>query len=96
MKRIRRKLWERAVYTVLVRCRNCDRRIGQKHLVYNYFSPSTRCPCCGGADLERRQKPDRVDRLLGNPYRLAQRLLGGGLFHCELCRVQFYDLRGMG
>ncbi len=96
MLRARRNLWERAVYGVLVRCRTCDRRIGQKHLFYNYFKWTTRCPCCGGAVLEKRVKADKVDRLLWNPYRLAQRLLGGGLFHCELCRVQFYDLRGMG
>ncbi len=93
--RTRRKLWERAVYTVLVRCRTCDRRTGQKRLFYNYFSRDTRCPCCGGAVLERRVKADRVDRQLRNPFRLAQRLLGGTLFHCEFCRVQFYDLRGM-
>ncbi len=93
MTRARRKLWERSIYIEFLRCRACDRRIGQKRLFYNYFDWSPRCPCCGTADLERRTKADRVDRLLCNPFRLLQRLAGGAIYHCEVCRVQFHDLR---
>lgn len=38
-------------------------------------------------------RPDRVDRLLVNPFRILQRVAGGTLFHCEPCRIQFHDLR---
>ncbi len=28
-----------------------------------------------------------------NPMSLVQKLLGGSLYHCVYCRLQFYDLR---
>jgi hypothetical protein len=51
------------------------------------------CPRCRGFDLTRLSKPDRVDSFDRNPVRLAQRMFGARLYHCWLCRVQFYDLR---
>ena len=57
------------------------------------FSTVVRCPKCHRTDLRHRRERDRIDRMLPNPLRYIQRFLGGSLYHCQLCRLQFYDLR---
>jgi hypothetical protein len=57
------------------------------------YSLVARCPKCGGVDLRRRSERDRIDRLLKNPFRIAQMLVGASLYHCQLCRIQFHDVR---
>jgi len=58
-----------------------------------HISPVVRCPKCGRTDLKRRRERDQIDRMLRNPFRYAQRFLGATLWHCVLCRIQFYDFR---
>jgi hypothetical protein len=41
-----------------------------------------------------RKKRDAVDTMNRNPFRTFQQFLGARLYHCEACRLQFYDLRG--
>jgi hypothetical protein len=41
--------------------------------------------------LKRR---DGIDRMYRGGLSLLHRLLGGKLYHCWFCRLQFYDLRG--
>jgi len=31
--------------------------------------------------------------MLLNPLRYMQRFVGAPLYHCEFCRIQFYDVR---
>ena len=57
------------------------------------FSLVARCPKCSGTQLRIRRQRDGVDRILKNPFRLLQMILGGNLYHCEFCRIQFYDVR---
>jgi hypothetical protein len=40
-----------------------------------------------------RKKRDTVDTMNRNPLRQLQRLMGAHLYHCDSCRLQFYDLR---
>jgi len=51
------------------------------------------CPDCGGTHLKQLHKPDRIDRLSRLPWNRIQRLLGGRLYLCRPCRLQFYDCR---
>jgi hypothetical protein len=36
---------------------------------------------------------DHIDDMSYRPSSIIQRLLGGQLYHCIGCRLQFYDLR---
>jgi hypothetical protein len=42
---------------------------------------------------DRRKKVDKVDSFLYSPIRLIHWMLGGKLYHCVFCRLQFYDFR---
>lgn len=53
------------------------------------------CPECGGLKI-RRIVLDTVDRVSKTPWNFLQRILGGKLFHCRQCRLQFYDTRKVG
>ncbi len=57
------------------------------------FSLHVCCPRCGRTDLRKRRERDYVDPMMYNPLRYGQRLLGAALWHCEYCRIQFYDVR---
>jgi cytoskeletal protein CcmA (bactofilin family) len=51
-----------------------------------------RCPSCGSEKVHLRDSPDRIDPLYQTPVRTVQRLFGAQLYHCFVCRMQFYDL----
>jgi hypothetical protein len=43
--------------------------------------------------LRRLAERDHIDHMYRHPLSLLQRLLGGKLYHCRYCRIQFYDWR---
>jgi hypothetical protein len=43
--------------------------------------------------VSRRIAPDKIDPVIKSFWSVAQSLLGGRLYHCNYCRIQFYDLR---
>ena len=94
LKRAHRKPWEKSVYSIVFRCGKCGRRMGEKHPIYNYLARHTRCPRCGTPDVDRRTVRDKIDKVTHSPVSMFQMLLGGSLYHCGFCRIQFYDLRG--
>lgn len=57
------------------------------------FSRYCSCPRCGNPNPSVRLKRDKIDRLVRSPYRMLHHLMGGTLYHCAFCRLQFYDLR---
>jgi len=38
-------------------------------------------------------KADKIDPVIKSFSSVVQGLLGGRLYHCNYCRIQFYDLR---
>ena len=51
-----------------------------------------RCPTCGSDRLQLRTAPDRIDRLQQTPVDRVKRLVTDmQLYHCRVCRLQFYD-----
>lgn len=50
------------------------------------------CPLCGTERLHLRAKLDPIDRLYQTPSRKLQQFFGAQLYHCWVCRIQFYDL----
>jgi hypothetical protein len=79
----------------------CRRWIGQgtraalaRAALSPYISgPVARCPYCESARLKKLIQPDRIDRFAPTFWSRVERLRGGGLYHCALCRIQFYDTR---
>lgn len=51
------------------------------------------CPRCGNPNPSVRLKRDKIDKMARSPIRFLHRLLGGTLYHCAYCRLQFYDVR---
>ena len=61
------------------------------------FNPQRpiRCPSCGSERVHLRAKRDRIDRVTQTPSDLVKRLFTADmqLYHCYVCRLQFYDAR---
>jgi len=53
-----------------------------------------RCPSCGSERLQLRTERDRIDRLYQTPSDMVRRLFVADmqLYHCRVCRLQFYDI----
>jgi uncharacterized Zn finger protein len=93
LSRTHRKFWEKPIYSIVFRCHNCNHRVGARHDFFKQFSRTTLCPRCGNLDVEKRRTKDRIDKLIHTPFSTLNRLLGGNLYHCVFCRLQYYDVR---
>ncbi len=51
------------------------------------------CPRCHTYKVSRRIAPDKIDPVIKSMSSMLQSVLGGRLYHCNFCRIQFYDLR---
>jgi hypothetical protein len=51
------------------------------------------CPNCGAASVNRLKKRDHIDAMSRTPWSAIQKLRGGSLYHCPICRIQFFDCR---
>ena len=58
-----------------------------------YFGSHTRCPVCGTGRLSRLGERDRIDRMHRTLFQFVRFPFGARLYHCRICRVQFYDRR---
>ena len=56
-------------------------------------APFSTCPKCGTERVERLRRKDEIDPVSKLPWSTVQHFLGGKLFHCQSCRLQFYDCR---
>lgn len=91
--RTHRTALEKLVYAAGFQCAKCKKRSGTPRLWVLRFAANVHCPTCGGTELDRRSTRDYIDAMRWGPTSVLQRLLGGTLYHCHACRVQFYDLR---
>jgi DNA-directed RNA polymerase subunit RPC12/RpoP len=73
------------------KCRECGRRFRERR---PFLERYVTCPRCGTSRLSVLGKPDTVDRMHRGALHVLGRLLGGALYHCSFCRLQFYDVRG--
>jgi len=88
--RVARGPFQRMAYRRIYACPCGRSRIAEPRPLYSLVA---RCPKCSRTVLRRRHERDRIDPILRNPFRLLQMLLGGNLYHCQSCRLQFHDLR---
>ena len=93
LRRVHRTFRERFQYLAIFRCDHCGAEAFAPHPYSYRFGPHCRCPKCGTYRLGRLKEPDRIDSMRRGLYNLIQRLAGGRLAHCRICRLQFYDRR---
>ena len=92
MSRSHRRGIERLIFAQAFRCSNCSHRSGRSYIDAQ-FDKFVNCPRCGNSAPDRRSRVDKVDSILRSPIRILHWALGGQLYHCVHCRLQFYDLR---
>lgn len=91
--RVRRTFAEKLLYERVYECTRC----GQKEKTGGWLlidrNPHAVCPSCGTAQLVARTTIDPIDRVYRSPRAFMKRILGGALYSCRYCRLQFYDRR---
>jgi hypothetical protein len=96
--KIHRSAIQKLFYSELYRCSVCGQTsaILPRWLLANFyvvFSLHSRCVRCGGHDVYRLDKHDRIDSLSKHPLSVLQGLLLAPLLKCPHCRLQFHDFR---
>ena len=81
------------MYKAAYQCQDCEFRVTTPRRFTFTFHRRACCPACGSSDLKRLPRRDKIETLSKRPWSLLQGLLGGRLYYCALCRLQFYDLR---
>jgi uncharacterized protein with PIN domain len=92
--RVRRRPWQRLLYSAVYRCGDCG-EVRVRRSTPTLFSTKSRCPRCGTPRLRVLRKRDGVDEMSSSFWSFLQRIFGAELHHCEYCRLQFYDFRGV-
>jgi hypothetical protein len=90
---LHRTFWQRFIYKAIRECRDCKARITEPRRFTFRFMRRARCPECGARTLRQFSGRDPIERMTHHPLSLLQGLLGGHLYFCPLCRLQFYDWR---
>ena len=83
--RVHRNLLQRILFRAALHCRRC----GMTELVLR--GSGSFCPRCGSSQVARLRRRDPIDRMWTGVRSLFVRLMGGQLYHCGFCRLQFYD-----
>jgi DNA-directed RNA polymerase subunit RPC12/RpoP len=94
LKRVHRTPLQKLVYAGVYQCSGCGAEAFDTRFIY-HRGPTAECPHCGTATLSKLPRRDRIDAMRKGVWNLIQRAGGGQLFHCNLCRLQFYDRRPM-
>jgi hypothetical protein len=93
LKRVHRTFMERFSYLAIYECRDCEHEEFVPRRYTYRFGEEARCPNCGTYRLSKLRGVDRIERMATGPLNRLEKLLGGTLYHCVFCRLQFYDRR---
>lgn len=75
------------------RCRECRSVETATRSYRNHFGSRCRCPRCGTYRISKLKARDKIDKMETGFLNLIEKWLGGSLYHCRFCRIQFYDRR---
>ena len=93
VRRVHRTFAERFGYMAIFACRDCGaEKLYPRRYMY-HFGPHCRCPLCGTFRVTRLKVPDKIDRVHTGLLNYVEWMVGGRLYHCRYCRVQFNDRR---
>jgi hypothetical protein len=90
---VRRTLAEKLSSSTVFECGQCGERQSCGGWLLIDHSEHACCPSCGSYRVSLRQTPDKIDQMYSSPSNFMNRMLGGALFKCRYCRLQFYDQR---
>ena len=98
--RQRRSGVERVLFRKLWQCRECSTQVRVWRIPFEQTlrflgSTHTRCISCGNARVRHLATRDRVDGMSIHPISLLGALLRAPLYHCNGCRSQYHDWRGV-
>jgi hypothetical protein len=88
-----RKWYQRFMYKQVLQCRKCGVQAPTPREFTLKPTAVVQCPRCHTQKVSRRIAPDKIDPVIKSLWSMLQGLLGGRLYHCNYCRIQFYDLR---
>jgi DNA-directed RNA polymerase subunit RPC12/RpoP len=92
--RIHRTFLERFDHMAIYKCKDCHEKQVVLRRWRHHFGLEVCCPRCGTARVTKLKQADRIDPMQTGFLNFMERLMGGELYHCRFCRVQFYDRRG--
>jgi hypothetical protein len=75
------------------RCRECQTVETAPRRYRHHFGSRCRCPRCGTYRISKLKERDKIDKMETGFLNLYERWMGGKLYHCRFCRIQFYDRR---
>lgn len=75
------------------RCRECHAIDVLPRPYRFHFGKRCRCHRCGTYRITKLKMRDKIDPMEPGFLNLMERLLGGNLYHCRFCRLQFWDRR---
>jgi DNA-directed RNA polymerase subunit RPC12/RpoP len=93
MRRVHRTLMERFNYLAIYECKDCHAEDNLPRAHQLHRGKAARCPKCGTYRLVKLKEPDHIDPMHSGLLNMLERWVGGRLFHCRYCRIQFWDRR---
>jgi hypothetical protein len=93
LRRSKRRLLERFRYLEAYRCPGCGNRYHVSVTSRMHLARFAKCPKCRYQDITLLKRVDKIDHMRGGLFNFIHRVMGGRLYHCWFCRLQFYDLR---
>ncbi len=93
LKRVHRTFAERFSYLAIYECRDCENEEFVPRRYTYHFGEEARCPSCGTYRVTKLRGVDKIDKMVTGPLNRIEKMMGGNLYHCVFCRLQFYDRR---
>jgi hypothetical protein len=93
LRRVHRTFIERFSYMAKYRCVQCRAMDTAPRRYRHHLGDSCRCPNCGTYRISKLKVRDKIDKMHTGFLNLVERCLGGSLYHCRFCRIQFFDRR---
>lgn len=93
MRRVHRTLMERFSYLAIYSCKECNTEDNLPRAHRLHSGKAARCPKCGTFRLRQLKEPDKIDQMHTGLLNMLEKMVGGKLFHCRYCRIQFWDRR---
>lgn len=93
LRRSKRSTFDRLRYLEAYRCPGCGARYHVTMWSRLKLARWAKCPKCRYQGIKAKRRIDPIDSMRGGILNFVHKIMGGQLYHCWYCRLQFYDLR---